>query len=106
MSNVIHKHWEKLSIRVGDNERKLPFYWDGGKARKSGLCVWTTEDGRSKLMQGNRWRLIQEVAWCHFEYSKHNAAKLLWEMPKIDRDAILNATSVVWSVQNGLSVGN
>ena len=105
MSNVIHKHWEKLSIRVGGNGRKLPLYWDGGKI-KSGLCVWTTEDGRSKLMQGNRWRLIQEVAWCHFEYSKHNAAKLLWEMPKIDRDAILNATSVVWSVQNGLSVGN
>ena len=99
MSNVIHKYWNKLSIRVG-GERNIPFGWDGGRL-KSNKCVWTIKDGRSKLLMGNR-----EMAFCHFEKSKHNAAKLLWEMPKIDREAILNATSVVWSAQNGLSVGN
>ncbi len=100
MSNVIEKYSEAYSIRIGGSGTPG---WDGKP--NFDYCVWTIRDGQSTLLLKNTGRAKerQEVSFCHYEYSKHTAAKLLLEMTEKDRLNILfNATSIMWSKHNGL----
>jgi hypothetical protein len=101
MSNVIEKYRETLSIRVGG---RMHFGWDGQEYFDS--CVWTIQAGRSITMIKSD-KLTYEVAFCHYEYSKHTGATLLMEMPDRDRWNIqFNATSIMWSKNSGLLVAD
>lgn len=96
MSHVIHKYRHTLPIRVGS---RVPFacaYY----SEHACDCVWTTSDGTSSHLNANG----RDVVFCHFMRTKHIATKHLLEMPKNDQEAILHATSVMWSKKHGISI--
>jgi len=106
MSQVIRKNRKSLPIRVSSG-KSSPFGWDGRQKCKNVsvyeeqacVCIWTAaSDGHFSLLSEDG----REVMFCHFQRSKRNAAKLLSEMPKSNQEAILHATSVKWSMKNGI----
>ena len=96
MSHVIHKYRNTLPVRVGGGVPFACAYY----SKNACDCVWTTSNGTSSHLNVNG----RDVVFCHFMQTKHIAAKRLLEMPKNDQEAILHATSVMWSKEHGISI--
>ena len=96
MSHVIHKYRHSLPIRVSSSAPSACAY----HSEHACDCVWTSSDGTSSHLAENG----RDVVFCHFLKTKHIAAQLLLEMPKSDQEAILHATSIIWSKENGISI--
>jgi hypothetical protein len=99
MSSVVKKHQSKLRVSPRFSKK---FKWDGPDERNPKLdCVWTLmRDGKATL---NKLPSNNPVVYCHYQYSKHTLAEIL---SNTDQEAILEADSVMWSANSGLTVFN
>ena len=94
MSYVISKH-QNLRVSPGFT---IGWDWDGTKRDHPSLdCVWTMRDKRATLVIKGYEDV--PVALCHFQFSKRTAAALLLQT---NREAILQANSIMWSAKDGL----